>query len=59
MTIAKTQILTVYEIDRFKLNFYRIIAILRDTANEMYFDVGRDWVKDILNSYEFIINKKN
>ena len=59
MTIAKTQILTVYEIDLFKLNFYRIIAILRDIANEMYFDVGRDWVKDILNSYEFIINKKN
>jgi hypothetical protein len=47
------------EIDRFKINFYRITAMLRDVALDIYTQVGRDWIPDIMESYELIKLNQN
>ena len=59
MSSISSDFMVSNEIDRFKINCYRIVAMLRDVAFGFYDDVGRDWVPDVMESYNLIKINQN
>lgn len=49
----------INEINTFKMDFYRILAMLRDVASGLYQSIGRDWVPDVMESYDNILTNQN
>lgn len=47
----KSDFIKLSQIDRFKLNFFRLLAILRDVASGFYDEKQRNWIPDLLHSY--------
>ena len=59
MSSIRVNFIKINDIDKFKLNFYRICAMLRDVANDNYANYKRDWKLDVRDSYNQLFKDKN
>jgi len=41
------------------MDFYRILAMLRDVTSGLYQHIGRDWIPDVMESYDNILSTEN
>lgn len=59
MEIIDGDFTKINEINTFKMDFYRILAMLRDVASGLYQHIDRDWVPDVMESYDNIFSTEN